>query len=106
VVIECDVQGAFQIMEKLPEAISIFIAPPSVEVLRKRLTGRQTEDAEQTEKRIAAAIKEMMQAERYDYLVINDKLEDAVELFTDIVKVQRSKVSQNIKFLQEVSQHA
>ena len=106
VVIECDVQGAFQIMEKLPEATSVFIAPPSVEVLRKRLTGRQTENAEQTEKRISAAIQEMMQAERYDYLVINDKLEDAVDLFENIVKVQRAKVSQNIKFIQEVSEHA
>jgi guanylate kinase len=106
VVIECDVQGALQIMEKLPEATSIFIAPPSVEVLRKRLTGRQTENAEQTEKRISAAIQEMMQAERYDYLVINDKLEDAVDLFENIVKVQRAKVSQNIKFIQEVSEHA
>jgi guanylate kinase len=106
VVIECDVQGALQIMEKLPEATSVFIAPPSVEVLRKRLTGRQTENAEQTEKRISAAIQEMMQAERYDYLVINDKLEDAVDLFENIVKVQRAKVSQNIKFIQEVSEHA
>ncbi|MBQ6819196.1 MAG: guanylate kinase [Clostridia bacterium] len=106
VVIECEVQGALQIMEKLPELTSIFIIPPSVEILRKRLTGRRTESAEQTEKRIQTAIGEMKQADRYEYLVINDHLEDAVDLVCNIIEAQRAKVSQNTKFLSEVLQHA
>ncbi len=106
VVIECEVQGALQIMKKLPELTSVFIIPPSVEVLRKRLTGRQTESAEQTEKRIQTAIGEMRLADRYEYLVINDHLEDAVDLVCDIIKAQRAKVTQNTKFLHEVLQNA
>ena len=106
VVIECEVQGALQIMEKLPDLTSIFIIPPSVEVLRKRLTGRQTESAEQTEKRIATAIGEMKLADRYEYLVINDHLDDAVDLVCDIIKAQRAKVTQNTKFLSEVLKNA
>lgn len=106
VVIECEVQGALQIMEKLPDLTSIFIIPPSVEVLRKRLTGRQTESAEQTEKRIATALEEMKLADRYEYLVINDDLDDAVDLVCDIIKAQRAKVTQNTKFLSEVLKHA
>jgi guanylate kinase len=106
VVIECEVQGALQIMEKLPDLTSIFIIPPSVEVLRKRLTGRQTESAEQTEKRIATAIGEMKLADRYEYLVINDDLDDAVDLVCDIIKSQRAKVTQNTKFLSEVLKNA
>ncbi len=106
VVIECEVQGALQIMKKLPDLTSVFIIPPSVEVLRKRLAGRQTESAEQTEKRIATALGEMKLADRYEYLVINDHLDDAVELVCNIIKTQRAKVKQNTKFLSEVLQHA
>lgn len=106
VVIECEVQGALQIMEKLPDLTSVFIIPPSVEVLRKRLTGRQTENPEQTEKRIQKALEEMKQAHKYEYLVINDRLEDAVELACDVIRSQRAKVSQNTKFLSEVLKNA
>ncbi len=106
VVIECEVQGALQIMEKLPDLTSIFIVPPSVEVLRKRLTGRQTESTEQTEKRIQTALGEMKLAERYHYLVINDHLEDAVDLVCSIITTQRAKMTQNTKFLHEVLQNA
>lgn len=106
VVIECEVQGALQIMEKLPDLTSVFIIPPSIEVLRKRLTGRQTESAEQTEKRIQTAIGEMKLANHYEYLVINDHLEDAVDLVCHIIETQRAKVTQNTKFLHEVLQNA
>lgn len=106
VVIECEVQGALQIMEKLSDLTSVFIIPPSIEVLRKRLTGRQTESAEQTEKRIQTAIEEMQFADRYEYLVINDRLEDAVDLVSHIIDSQRAKVINNTKFLSEVLQNA
>lgn len=102
VLVECDVQGALQIMEKIPDAVSVFIMPPSIEVLRRRLCARSTETAEQTEKRIHTALKEMASADRYDYLVINDALEDAVDLLCGIIRVQRAKVSRNIKFINEV----
>ena len=106
VIIECDVQGALQIMQKLPDAVSVFIMPPSVAVLRKRLSGRKTESPEQTERRIATALQEMQQADRYEYLVINDDLDDAVDQFCHILEAQRAKVKRNTKFIQEVLKNA
>lgn len=102
VIVECEVQGALQIMKTVPDATSIFIMPPSIPVLRKRLSGRATESEEQTEKRIATALKEMEQAEQYQFLVINDGLEDAVELVCSIIAAKRAAVLRNKKFIHEV----
>ena len=84
-IIEVDVNGAAQIRAKMPEAISIFIMPPSFEVLKKRLSGRGTESAELVEKRLNAALEEISRAKEYDFIVVNDELDKAVEEFITLL---------------------
>ena len=79
VILEIDVQGAFQIREKVPEAILVFIEPPSLEVLEQRLRGRGTEDEATVLRRMEAAKVELSQKEEYDIRLVNDDLETAVE---------------------------
>ena len=106
VIIECEVQGALQIMKAMPQVVSIFITPPSVAVLRKRLTGRNTESAEKTEQRIQTAIGEIQQAEAYQYLVVNDALEDAVNLVCSIIETHRASMKRNTNTIHEVLKNA
>ena len=76
-ILEIDVQGALQVKEKFPEAVLIFIEPPSLEVLRQRLVGRATESPEALATRLATAEKELALAERYDAVIVNDDLDTA-----------------------------
>ena len=86
VLLEIDVKGAENVFKKVPDVISIFIAPPSVEELRKRLRGRGTESEEVINNRVSAATKELEYQRLYKHVVINDKLEDAVEEIRQIIK--------------------
>ena len=104
VLVECEVQGALQIMQRVPDLTSIFIMPPSLAVLRRRLQNRQTETAEQTEKRIQTALTEMRAAPHYQYLVINDALEDAVSQVCGIITAGRAAMARHIDFINEVLQ--
>ena len=79
VILEIDVQGALQVAAKRPEAILIFIAPPSWEELERRLVGRGTEDMEKVRSRLARGKEEFSAAKDFDYLVINDTVDHAVE---------------------------
>lgn len=101
-VIEVDVNGATQIQQKLPECIRIFIAPPSFEVLRNRLSGRGTETAEQIEKRLNAALSEIERAKEYDYVIINDALEDAVNDFITVIESCRLQYKNQKNIIDEV----
>ena len=86
VLLEIDTQGALQVKEKMPESILIFIAPPSVEELEHRLRGRHTEDEETIQKRLAQVKIELERSQKYDYTVINDNIERAVEEIERIVR--------------------
>lgn len=86
VILEIDVQGAMQVKDNYADALLIFILPPSEEELLRRLEGRGTETKTQIEKRFAKAKEEMGYAEKYDYRVVNDKLEDAVKEIKAIMK--------------------
>ena len=88
VVLEIEVQGGAQIKKLVPDCVLVFITPPSMEVLEKRLRGRGTENEETIQKRLETARKELLQAEHYDYVVINDRLEDAVD---DMQAILRSE---------------
>jgi guanylate kinase len=77
VVLEIEVQGARQIRAAMPEAVQIFIAPPSEEALRARLVGRGTDDPEQVDARLATAREELRAQEEFAHVVVNDRLEDA-----------------------------
>lgn len=101
-IIEVDVNGAFQIKKKLPNAISIFIMPPSLETLRARLTGRGTEKAEVIEKRLGEALSEISRASEYDYIVVNNVLEEAVNDAVAIIKTDRMRTDRNLHLINDV----
>jgi guanylate kinase len=85
VLLEIEVQGAMQIKESMPEAVLIFILPPSMEELKARLTGRGTETPEDIKKRLDTAETELSMADRFDYRVINDSLDECVNQIKDII---------------------
>ena len=86
VVLEIEVQGARQVRETMPEALQVFIAPPSREALRARLVGRGTDDAEQVDARLRTAEAELAAQDEFAHVVDNDRLEDAVDELTAIVR--------------------
>ena len=102
ILIEVDVNGAVQIREKMPEVVSIFIMPPSLEVLKNRLTGRGTDSAEVIEKRLNEALREIAGAVDYDYIVVNDDLDTAVNDFVSIVSVDKFKTDRNIQLINKI----
>jgi guanylate kinase len=86
VVLEIEVQGARQIREAMPEAVQIFIAPPSEEALRARLVGRGTDDPDQVAARLATAREELGAQGEFGHVVVNDRLEDASDALVDCVR--------------------
>jgi guanylate kinase len=86
VVLEIEVQGARQVRRAMPEALQVFIAPPSREALRARLVGRGTDDADEVEARLRVADAELEAKDEFAHVVVNDRLEDAVEELTAIVR--------------------
>ena len=92
VVLDVDVQGGASVRRARPDAVSVFVYPPSVDALRRRLLKRNTESPESVEKRLGNAPGELAQYREYDYLVMNDDLESAVRLLKAIVDAERSRV--------------
>jgi guanylate kinase len=90
-ILEIDWQGAAQVRQLYPEAISIFILPPSMQELQSRLLGRGQDSDEVITKRLAAAKDEMSHVGEFDYVTINDKFEVALEDLNAIVRTQRLK---------------
>ena len=86
VILEIDVQGAFMVKQKMPEAKLVFIAPPSTKELENRLRGRGTEDEATIEMRLKNALWELSQANKYDFVLTNDTVSNATEKFIEIVK--------------------
>ena len=86
VLLEIDVKGAENIFKKVPDVVSIFITPPSIEDLAERLRGRGTENEEIIQNRISTAIKELEYRHLYKHIVVNDKLEDTVNEIRKIIK--------------------
>jgi guanylate kinase len=86
VVLEIEVQGARQVAETLPEAIRIFIAPPSDDALRNRLVGRGTDSQDEIERRLGVAEREMRAAGEFSHVVRNDRLEDAVDELERVIR--------------------
>jgi guanylate kinase len=85
VVLEIEVQGARQVRATMPEAVQVFIAPPSPEALRTRLIGRGTDDAEEVERRLKVAEQELAAQPEFGHVVVNDRLDDALNQLTAIV---------------------
>ena len=96
VVLEIDIQGALQIKEAYPEAVFIFILPPSMSELRKRITGRGSETEESLELRLGETLNEIAYIDKYDYCVVNGELQDAVNRVTAIIMAEHSRVSEDV----------
>lgn len=88
VVLEIEVQGARQVRQTLPDAVQVFIAPPSEHALRERLVGRGTDDAEEIERRLAVARIELQAQDEFDYKVVNDRQEEAVDELERLVRTE------------------
>jgi guanylate kinase len=102
VVLEIEVQGASQVREKMKEAVFIFIAPPSMEDLAKRLISRGTESPEIIQARIDKARREIDLAYLYDYIVVNDSVENAADKIMAIIRAEHAKVERTIHKYKEL----
>jgi guanylate kinase len=103
VVVEVDVQGALQIMEKVPDdSVSVFILPPSFEVLRARLTARATEDMEELKTRLKNSFDEVMQYSKFDYVIINENLTAAARELASIVVSERNRTNRQASAIQGI----
>ena len=89
VILEIEVQGAMQVHEKRPDAVMVFIAPPSFEELAARLRGRGTEDEEKVQKRLETAKEELKSQDKFDYVVVNDEIDRAVREIQGILAARR-----------------
>lgn len=94
--LDIDVQGAAQIKEKLPEAISIFVLPPSRQALEARLRRRGVDSEEVIRRRLSAASKEVQNFSHYDYVLVNDDLEESIDQLKAIVLYERMKHSGSV----------
>lgn len=102
IILEVDVNGADIVRGKVPDAVSIFIMPPSISSLNERLHKRGTETEETIVKRITQAENEIKRADKYDYIVINDNLEKAVDDVISIITSDRLRFERNTNIINEV----
>lgn len=102
IILEIDVQGAMKVKKAYPDAVLIFIAPPSMSELKGRLIGRATETPEQIEKRFATSFEEIKYIPNYDYVVVNDVVDMAVNRMEAIVAAEKCRSNRNTNLLQSL----
>ena len=106
VILEIEIQGARKIKKKFPEAVLVFVTAPSMAELKGRLVGRGTESQEVIRQRLARAAKEAEGVEEYDYLLVNDDLEKAVDTLHDIIQSEHHSMKRNLGFIHQVQEQA
>ena len=99
VILDIEVQGARQVNEKMPEAVKIFIVPPSMEELAKRLRGRGTDTEEAIEGRLKRARQEYDEATFYDYIIINDDVDTAATELSAIIRAEKCRAADRMHYL-------
>lgn len=99
VVLEIDIQGAMKVKQEYPNGVFIFVLPPSMTELRKRITGRGSETEDAINRRLGETLKEVSYIDKYDYCVVNGELSEAVERVKSIVIAEHSRVSESIYHL-------
>lgn len=104
VILEIEIQGALKIKEKFPEALLLFVLPPSASVLKHRLVGRGTESMEVIEARLHRALEEAQGMSSYDYILVNDDLHTCVEEMHHLIQAQHNKVESNRDFIEQIRQ--
>ena len=92
VILEIDIEGARKVKEKCPNAVFIFIMPPSMEILKDRLMGRKTESKEQLVERFKTAYKEINEVTKYNYVIVNDDLNESLLKMNSILECERCRV--------------
>ena len=106
VILEIETKGAMQVKGVMPEAVLIFILPPSVLELRRRLNKRGTEEESVIEKRVKEAEDEIRRAFNYDYIIMNDELDKAIEDFEAVLKASKLTKENNKNMIEEVLKNA
>lgn len=106
VILEIEVNGAAQVKKTCPEALFVFVLPPAFDKLKDRLTGRGTEDDEAIMGRLAAARYELEQAMGYDYIIVNDSLEEAAQNLQCIIKTAKFSIKYQKHMIEEVLKNA
>lgn len=102
VILEIDIQGAMQVKERFSEAVFIYIVPPSLDILSHRLRDRGTDATDVINKRLSKASSELALAHRYDYIVVNDKLDEAVLKVASILRAEACKIKRNKEKIQYI----
>ena len=102
VILEIEIQGALKVRRQFPDALLLFVTPPSAEVLKSRLIGRGTETMDVIEHRLARALEEAEGLEEYDYLIVNDVLEEAVREVHEIIQNEHYRVARNADKIREM----
>lgn len=102
VILEIELQGAMKIREQYPDALLLFVMPPDADTLVRRLRGRGTETEEVIRARLARAVEEAQEVEAYDYMIINDDLDQSVEEMHTLIESQHSMINRNLGFISQV----
>lgn len=102
VILDIEVQGARQVREKMSDAVLVFIVPPSMEELRRRLEGRGTESADTIAARLQRAREELKEASLYDYIIVNDKIDEAAAEFAAILKAEHCRYAHRRHLLESM----
>lgn len=97
VLLEIEVQGALKVKQKFPQGVFIFLAPPSMQVLKERIAGRGTETAESMAGRLSIAEREMDLLRQYDYVVVNERVEQACKRILSIIEAERCRVERILR---------
>lgn len=104
VILEIEIQGALKVKKKYPDALLLFVTTPDADTLKARLTGRGTETEDVITSRLSRAVEEAEGIENYDYLIVNDDLDEAVREAHEIIQGEHFRISRNIDFIETMRQ--
>ena len=104
VILEIEIQGALKVKKKYPDALLLFVAPPSAEELKRRLEERGTEDETTIRSRLSRAVEESVGIEEYDYYIVNDDLEDCVAQVHSIIEGEPARITRNLSTIEKMKQ--
>ena len=102
VILEIEIQGALKVRERFPDAVLIFVLPPSIEELYRRLKNRGTESEDVIRKRMRRAAEEVGAVEKYDYIMINDELEESVKKLHGLIEAAHNTPGRNEEFIRKI----
>ena len=102
VILEIEVQGALQIRKIFPQALLLFVTPPSGNILKERLEGRGTEEPEVVAQRLAIASRESLLMEQYDYIIVNDDLDKAVSYVHELIQSEHGRTMRNTQLIDRI----